>query len=118
MSTKLFMAFLMFYVVAQVLCNISEGYSMYTGADISSLNSMTSASVTSSTDSSGTPASYVSMDNGFFTTVGRLAFFDYSVFKNADGTANDWVLIRYLLICWGIVTLVEMAVVFRQIIAG
>jgi len=118
MNAKLFMAFLMVYVIAQVLCNIVDGNTMFTGANLADTGKASSASLTSSADSSGTPASYVAMGNDFFSTVSKMAFFDYSLFRNLDGTPNDWVIIRYLLICWGIVTLVEMAIVFRQIIAG
>jgi hypothetical protein len=118
MNTKIFMTFLMVYVIAQVLCNIVDGNTMFTNTNVADINSLSSASVTSSSDSSGTPAQYVAMGDSFFTTIGKVAFFDYTLFRNLDGTANDWVIIRYLLICWGIVTLVEAAVVFRQIIAG
>lgn len=118
MSTKILIGLLMFYVLAQVICNFIDGSAMYSSTNVADLNSATESSVTTSSDSSGTPAQYISMGMGFFTTIGKIAFFDYTIFRNTDGTANDWVILRYLLICMGIAILVEMAVVFRQIISG
>lgn len=108
----------MFYVLAQVICNFIDGTAMYTSANVADLSNATESSITTSTDSSGTPAQFISMGTGFFSTIGKIVFFDYTIFRNTDGTANDWVILRYLLICIGIAIMVEMAIVFRQIIAG
>jgi hypothetical protein len=118
MSTKLFIGIIMFYIIAQVLCNIVDGNAMVTAANVADTGDLANSSVTTSTDSSGTPATYVSMAGSFFTTVGKVIFFDYTIFRNLDGTANDFVILRYLLIAIGIVIIVETAIVFRQIIAG
>ena len=118
MSSKILIGMLMFYVICQVVCNFIDGNAMVTAANVADLNNTSSTSVTTSTDTSGTPAQYVTMAGSFFTTIGKIAFFDYTVFRNTDGTANEWVIIRYLLICIGIAILIEIAVVFRQIIAG
>lgn len=118
MSSKILIGMLMFYVICQVVCNFVDGNAMVTAANVADLNDASATSVTTSTDTSGTPAQYVTMAGSFFTTIGKIAFFDYTVFRNTDGTANEWVIVRYLLICIGIAILIEVAVVFRQIIAG
>lgn len=109
---------LMFYVICQMVCNFVDGSAMVTSANVADLNNASSSTITQSTDSSGTPAQYVSMTTGFFGSITKIIFFDYTVFRNTDGTANDWVILRYLLICIGIAILIEIAIVFRQIIAG
>lgn len=117
MSTKLLIGTLMFFIVAQVLCNIVDGSAMY--ANTSAINdNMTQSSLTQSSDSSGTPATYVSMGQGFFSMFNKVVFWDFTIFRNTDGTPNDFVIIRYLLICIGIALLIELAVTMRQIIAG
>ena len=118
MSTKLFIGTLMFYVIAQILCNICDGNAMVTNTNVADIGGLGTSSVTTSTDSSGTPAQYVAMGSSFFTVVGKLVFFDFTVFKNLDGTSNDWIILRYLLICLGIMLLVETAIIFQQIVAG
>ena len=116
MSTKLWIGIIMFYIIAQVLCNIVDGLAMMTSTD--DLAGLSSSSITQSQDTTGTPATYVSMAGGFFSSLGKIIFFDYTIFRNLDGTPNDFVLIRYLLMAIGIVILIESAVIFRQILSG
>lgn len=118
MSTKLFIGTLMFYIIAQILCNIVDGNDMITNSNTADIGGLSTSSVTMSSDTSNTPAQYVSMGGSFFTTVGKLVFFDFSIFRNTDGTPNDWVVLRYLLMAIGLLLLVEAALVFRQIVAG
>jgi hypothetical protein len=113
MSSKILIGMLMFYVICQVVCNFVGGNAMVTAANVADINNASSTSVTTSSDTSGTPAQYVTMGQSFFAAIGKIAFFDYTVFRNTDGTANEWVIIRYLLICIGIAILIEIAVVFR-----
>lgn len=108
MSTKLWIGTIMFYVIAQVLCGIVDGSAMIT--DSSDLSGLASSSITSSQDTTGTPATYVTMTGSFFSSLGKIVFFDYTIFRNPDGTANDFVIIRYLLIAIGIVILIESAI--------
>jgi hypothetical protein len=117
-NIKVFISILAFYVAAQLLCNIVDGNAMYTSANVSDLGSLSSSSVTTSSDTSGAPASYVAPGNNFFTVINKIAFFDYTIFRNVDGTVNDWVILRYFFICIGIALLVDAALVFRQLIAG
>ena len=116
MSAKLWIGTIMFYIIAQVLCNIVDGSAMITSS--SDLSGLSDSSITQSQDTTGTPAAYFSMGQNFFSSLGRIIFFDYTVFRNIDGTANDFALIRYLLIAIGVVILIESAVVFRQILTG
>lgn len=116
MSAKLWIGTIMFYIIAQVLCNIVDGSAMITNS--TDLSGLVDSSVTQSQDTTGTPATYFSMGTNFFASLGRIIFFDYTIFRNIDGTANDFVLMRYLLIAIGIVILIESAIVFRQILTG
>ena len=116
MSAKLWIGTIMFYIIAQVLCNIVDGSAMITSS--TDLAGLSESSVTQSQDTTGTPATYVSMGTGFFESLGKIVFFDYTVFRNTDGTANDFAIIRYLLIAIGIVILIESAIIFRQILSG
>lgn len=117
-NIKLFIGLIMFYVLAQVWCNATDGLYMLTNANASDLGDLSSSSVTTSTDSSGAPAQYVAAGASFFTTVGKVVFFDYTIFKNTDGTPNDWSLLRYLLIVMGLAILVDAGIVFRQLFPG
>lgn len=116
MSAKLWIGTIMFYIIAQVLCNITDGSAMIT--DSTDLAGMTESSITQSQDTTGTPGTYVSMGTGFFASLGKIIFFDYTIFRNTDGTASDFAIVRYLLIAIGIVILIESAIVFRQILLG
>jgi hypothetical protein len=117
-NIKIFIGMLMFYILAQLWCNATDGLYMLTNANAADLGDLSSSSVTSSTDSSGAPAQYVSAGASFFTTIGKVIFFNYTIFKNIDGTPNDWSLLRYFLMVIGIAILVDAAIVFRQLFSG
>ncbi len=116
MSTKLWIGTIMFFIIATICCNVVDGNNMITST--SDLAGLQSSSVTSSQDTSGTPATYFSMGANFFSSLWKMVTFDYTVFRNTDGTPNDWVVIRYLLIAVGIAIIIETALVFRQILSG
>lgn len=116
MSAKLWIGTIMFYIIAQVLCNIVDGSAMITSS--TDLTGLSESSITQSQDTTGTPATYVSVSSNFFSSLGKIIFFDYTIFRNTDGTANDFAIIRYLLIAIGIVILIESVIIFRQILSG
>lgn len=118
MDKGLLLFFLSFWITAQVICNFVDGNDMVTSANVADLGSMASSTTTTSVDTTGTPATYVAMGTGFFEKVNKLAFFDYTIFRNLDGTANDFVIFRYFLIAIGLITIVMAAYVFRSIFVG
>jgi hypothetical protein len=124
MSSRLWIGMLMFYILAIVICNVIEGAQMTT--DISTdLDYMTATGETKSTDTAGNIANFVSLGPDALATFGKIIFFDYTMFKNihdidpATGRprANDFAIFRYLLIAIGVVMIVELVIVLRQIIS-
>lgn len=118
MDKGLFFFFFFFWITSQLICNFVDGNAMFTSTNVADLSGSMSSSTTMSTDTSGTPAIYVSMGNTFFEKLNKLVFFDYTVFRNIDGTANDFVIFRYMLIVVGIVMLITAAIAFRSIFSG
>lgn len=118
MDKGLFLFFLFFWITAQLLCNFVDGSNMLTDANVADIGSMSTSSTTTSVDTTGTPATYVAMGTDFFETINKLVFFDYTLFRDLDGTANDFIIFRYLLIAIGLVVLISAAIVFRSIFVG
>ena len=81
MSAKLWIGTIMFYIVATVLCNIVDGSAMITSSN--DLAGLSESSITQSQDTTGTPATYVSIGTGFSNRWARLYFstIHYSVIR-------------------------------------
>jgi len=110
-----------FYVLAIVVCNVIEGAQMTQGIS-SDLSYMTQYSQTKSTDTAGNVADFWTVGANTLSTFGKIVTFDYTMFKDYDpatgtSTANDFSIFRYLLIAIGIVMVVEIVIVLRQIIS-
>lgn len=141
MSTKLFIGTITFYILAMFICNVLEGSPMTTASNVQDIQDMQEHGVTTSTDTSGATATYVSSSTGFFGAIAKIVTFDYSLFYNIDASctneadcslvdgrwqgetstckvANDLSWLRYLLMALGIVIIIEAIMVFRSIIPG
>jgi len=124
MSSRLWIGMLMFYVLAIVICNVIEGAQMTTTIS-SDLDYMTAHDTTTSTDSNSNKANFVTLGPDVLGTFGKIIFFDYTMFKDVNNLdpvtgkpmANDFVIFRYLLIAIGVIMIVELALVLRQIIS-
>lgn len=124
MSSRLWIGMLMFYVLAIVICNVIEGAQMTQGVS-TDLDYMTATDTTKSTDTAGNIANFVTLGPNALGTFGKIIFFDYTMFKDihnidpATGRprANDFAIIRYLLITIGVVMVVELVITLRQIIS-
>ena len=121
MSSRLWIGMITFYVLAIVVCNVIEGAQMTQGIS-SDLSYMTQYSQTKSTDTAGNVADFWTVGANTLDTFGKIVTFDYTMFKDYDpgtgtSTANDFAIFRYLLIAIGIVMVVEIVIVLRQIIS-
>jgi len=121
MSSRLWIGMLMFYVFAIVICNVIEGAQMTQGVS-TDMTSMTQYSQTKSTDTAGNVADFWTMGANTLSTFGKIVTFDYTMFKDYDPatgttTANDFAIFRYLLIAIGVVMIVEIVIVLRQIVS-
>ena len=124
MSSRLWIGMLMFYILAIVICNVVEGASM-TSTISTDLDYMTAHDKTTSTDSNSNKANFVTMGPNVLITFGKIIFFDYTMFKDVNNLdpvtgepmANDFAIFRYLLIAIGIIMIVELAIVLKQIIS-
>ena len=121
MSSRLWIGMITFYILAIVVCNVVEGAQMTQGIS-SDLSYMTQYSQTKSTDTAGNVADFWTVGANTLNTFGKIVTFDYTMFKDYDpgtGTsaANDFAIFRYLLIAIGIVMVVEIVIVLRQIIS-
>jgi hypothetical protein len=121
MSSRLWIGMITFYVLAILVCNVIEGAQMTQGIS-SDLSYMTQYSQTKSTDTAGNVADFWTVGANTLSTFGKIVTFDYTMFKDYDpgtgtSTANDFAIFRYLLIAIGIVMVVEIVIVLRQIIS-
>lgn len=121
MSTRLFIGMITFYILAQVMCNVMDGNPMVQGVS-TDMTAGTQYSQVTSEDSNQNTANFWTMGASTLSTIGKIVVFDYSMFYEVDPvtgvkTANDWSLIRYLLIAIGIVMIIEFVIVLRQIIS-
>ena len=120
-SSRLFIGMIMFYIMAQLICNLVEGQSMVYGVS-TDMTSGTQYQQTTSTDTSGNKADFWTMGANTLSLIGKVVTFEYSLFYDVDPatgavTANDFSIIRYLLIAIGIVMVIELVIVLRQIIS-
>lgn len=120
MSTRLWIGIITFYILAQIICNFVEGNNMVTDANIIEAQENLAHQHTTTVDTEGTSDSFISKAKDFIT---KIVFFDYSMFYDIDPasgekTANNFVIIRYLLIAIGIVILVEASITFKKAILG
>jgi hypothetical protein len=124
MSSRLWIGMLMFYILAIVICNVIEGAQMTTGIS-TDLDYMTAHDTTKSTDTAGNLANFITLGPDALGTFGKVIFFDYSMFKDMNNLdpvtgkpmANDFAIFRYLLIAIGVIMIVELVIVLRQIIS-
>jgi hypothetical protein len=122
-SPKLLIALIWIFILTQLFCNWFEDDTMYTGTNISATDNTTQHYLTSSTDTTGTPASFVSVTSAIWTFCSKLFLFDYSIFYDYDPvtatkTANFLALLQYLLIAIGVVMWVDLAITTRRLILG
>jgi hypothetical protein len=120
MSTRLFIGLLTFYVLAQIICNFVEGNNMVTNANIMEAQENLEHQHTVTVDTEGTEGSFVSKSINFIT---KVVFFDYSLFYDIDPvsgekTANNLVILRYMLLAIGVVVLIELTITFRKALLG
>lgn len=120
MSTRLFIGVLTFYIMAQIICNFVEGNNMVTNANIIEAQEDLQHSTTTTTDIAGTEDTFFSNAKD---TITRIVFFKYSIFYDVDPdtgeqTANQFVVIRYLLFGLGIAILFEVGYLFKKTILG
>ncbi len=110
-----------FYVLAIVVCNVIEGAQMTQGVN-TDMTAMVQHSQTKSTDTAGNVADFWTVGANMLSTFGKVVTFDYTMFYDYDAgtgtsTANDFSIFRYLLIAIGIVMVVEIIIVLRQVIS-
>ena len=83
---------------------------------------MSQYSQTKSTDTAGNTADFWNIGANTLGVIGKVVTFDYSLFYDVDTvtgvkTANDFTIFRYILIAIGIVMVIEMVIVLRQVIS-
>jgi hypothetical protein len=124
MSSRLWIGMITFYVLAIVVCNVIEGAQM-TSTISTDLGYMTEHKQTSSIDTAGNAADFWTVSVNMLNTFRKVIFFDYTMFKDVNNLnpatgepmANDFAIFRYMLIAIGIVMVVEIVIVLRQIIS-
>ncbi len=122
-SPKLLIALVWLYIGAQLICNVFEDNMMYANANISASDNTTEYSITESVGLTNDTASYFSTGKEILRFFGKLFFFDYTIFKNYDAitmttTANDFAIVRYLLIGIGTIMFIDLLVTLRRLIFG
>lgn len=135
-SPRLLIALFVFFVLAQVICNFYEGNQMLYAIN-TDLEDASSHTYTTSTDTTGTSITWIDKTIDFCE---KVFAFDYSMFYDtytgytqttcvsADGAwqsdsstcrfTNDFTIVRYVLLCFGIVMWIELALVLRRLILG
>ena len=139
MSTRLLIGVLFFYVLAQVICNIMEGESyIVTEDNQAEIVSMTDYSETTTTEAA--TGGVVSFFDKSWTFISQLVFFDYALFydietgytsatcataggtwQSGDSTckiANQFTIIRILLMCIGVLIIIEVFLIGRRLTLG
>ena len=122
-SPKLLIGLIWIFILIQIFCNWFEADDMYTGMNISATENTTQYYITESVDTTGTPASFISVAKGIWDFCGKLFLFDYSIFKDVNPatgveTANWLSVFRYLLIAIGAVMWIDLAITGRRLILG
>jgi hypothetical protein len=135
-SPRLLIAMLMLFVLAQVICNFMEGNQMIHAAEGEDISEAWEFTQTTSVDTLGTAITWIDKPIDFMK---KVFAFDYNMFYDvyvgytettctaaggawqSDSTckfANDFTIIRYLLMCIGIIMWVELALVLRRLTLG
>jgi len=123
MHIKIFIGLLMLWILGQMACNWIEGQEMLTDTDMMHVSNLTETRSFNVADTSGTDLTAVSMGVGFFDTVKEIFLFDFSFFYDYDAntgllTPNNFMILRYFLLCVVIACLIELALTLRSLILG
>lgn len=121
---KAFVGIMWFFILCQLICNIWGGRDIYedvapypisqNNADNSSMY-LADQTIDSLGTSTSVPAFNIVKIIDFLN---KLFFFDYPVFENDDGTDNDFIIIRWMLICIGIIMWIELFLLLRRMTVG
>ena len=121
---KAFVGIMWFFILAQMICNMWGGRDMYDNANpypisVDKSDNYTIYQTDQTVDSLGKTTSVPNFDIGqvgdFFA---KLFTFDYPIFENDDGTDNDFVVIRWMLVCVGLIMWIELFLTIRRMILG
>jgi hypothetical protein len=110
-------ALMVFFVLAQILCNWVEDNPLVYNASPNILVGSDDKTIPIDIQA---PLTFV---NRIINFCGDLFLFDYSVFKDVDpvtgvATDNDFVIFRYILICFGVVMWTDVLLTARRLIFG
>lgn len=136
---KVWIGVLFMFVLLTATFNGIEGNAMTTNTDVSSLRGFVPSQITTATETStGTAQTTADTEVNIWDKIYQAAFFDYTIFYDvrydvateSDCTAcsgywqsatstckvpNDWMILRYLLICLGIVWLMDFALFLKSL---
>jgi hypothetical protein len=119
MATRLLIGMITFYILATLICNVGEGQAMAHSIDTDMEGGLGHNTV-QSTDALGATTTFWTATTNTLALIWKVVWFDYSVFKDVDPAtgdpvANDWAIVRYMLIAIGIAIVIDFIVVLRSI---
>lgn len=116
-NTGLMIGLIWFFMIAQVSCNFYGDRDMYENVDIRNQGAA-EQSITTATDTEGTGVTWLDVGAGAWDFITKLFAFNYPCFQNTDGSDNEFIIIRYLLIAVGFVMWIDIAYTIRRIARG
>ena len=119
MATRLLIGMITFYILATLICNVGEGQAMAHSIN-TDMEAGLGHNTVQSTDALGATTTFWTMGANTLGLIWKVVAFDYSLFKDVDpvtgtATANDWAILRYMLIAIGIAIVIDFIVVLRSI---
>lgn len=120
MSPRWVIGLIAIFAICTIICNTLDQQDVYTGSDMQIIGNLTTQhSLGGATDSTGSPFSFINSAVDFFKNLWKIMVFDYSFFKNPDGSANEWAIVRYI-VFWPLTIgmIFTLALYLRQITVG
>lgn len=118
LPAKFVMGFLVFWLIGAMWCNIGLGNQAFTENESAVVENMTSYNTISSSDQTNGSNIFWQASPGFYVGLGKAIIFDWPVFKNLDGTPNDFTIIRYVLLLIAAVCVLQLAFQAVQTVAS
>ena len=116
-NTGLMIGLAWFYILAQLCCNFYGDRGMYDNIDIQNEGAV-EYTVTTGADTSGTGITWVDTASSVWDWITKLLAFDYACFQEADGSPNDFLLLRILLIAIAVFMWIDIALTLRRLSQG
>lgn len=116
-NSGLMIGLIWFYILSQLACNFYGDRNMYDNVDIQNEGAV-DYTITTGADTQGISTTWVDTAASVWDWGTKLFAFDYACFQESDGSPNDFLILRLLLIGISVVLWIDIALTLRRLSMG